>query len=132
MAAIPEGFMDLLTSKKPLANVATVMADGSPQVTPVWFDYVDGKIRINTAKGRVKARTLTQGAKVALAIVDPDNDYRYIQVRGVVGKVTEDGADAHIDALAMKYMGKEKYPFASPAETRLTIVIDPVATQTMG
>jgi PPOX class probable F420-dependent enzyme len=132
MATIPEGFMDLMTGKKPLANVATVMSDGSPQVTPVWFDYVDGQIRINTAKGRVKARTLTEGAKVALAIVDPDNDYRYIQVRGVVSKVTEDGADAHIDGLTMKYMGQDKYPYASPTETRLIIVIDPLKTQTMG
>jgi PPOX class probable F420-dependent enzyme len=130
--AIPEGFLDLMTGKKPLANIATVMADGSPQVTPVWFDYADGKIRINTAKGRVKARTMTEGAKVALSIVDPDNDYRYIQVRGVVSKVTEEGADAHIDALTMKYIGKDKYPYASPTETRLTIVIDPLKTQTMG
>jgi PPOX class probable F420-dependent enzyme len=112
--------------------VATVMADGSPQVTPVWFDYVDGKVRINTAKGRVKARTMTEGAKVALAILDPDNPYRYIQVRGVVAKVTEQGADAHIDSLAKKYLGKDKYPFAQPGEVRVMLEIEPQATQTMG
>jgi PPOX class probable F420-dependent enzyme len=132
MVAIPDGFMDLMTEKKALANVATVMADGSPQVTPVWFDYVDGKVRINTAKGRVKARTMTEGAKVALAILDPDNPYRYIQVRGVVAKVTEQGADAHIDSLAKKYLGKDKYPFAQPGEVRVMLEIEPQATQTMG
>jgi PPOX class probable F420-dependent enzyme len=132
VADIPEGFMDLITQKKALANVATVMADGSPQVTPVWFDYAHGKLRINTAKGRVKARTMTEGAKIALAIVDPDNDYRYIQVRGVVSKVTEDGADAHIDSLAKKYLGKDSYPFRQPGEVRLSIEIDPQKTQTMG
>jgi PPOX class probable F420-dependent enzyme len=132
MAAIPDGFMDLMTEKKALANVATVMSDGSPQVTPVWFDYTDGKVRVNTAKGRVKARTMTQGAKVAMAIVDPDNPYRYIQVRGIVSKVTEEGADAHIDSLAKKYLGKDKYPFAQPGEVRLLFEIEPQATQTMG
>jgi PPOX class probable F420-dependent enzyme len=132
VANIPEGFMDLITQKKALANVATVMADGSPQVTPVWFDYAGGKLRINTAKGRVKARTMTEGARIALAIVDPDNDYRYIQVRGTVSKVTEDGADAHIDGLAKKYLGKDKYPFGQPGEVRLLIEIEPEKTQTMG
>ncbi len=132
MAAIPDKYLDLMTEKKALANVATVMADGSPQVTPVWFDYVGGKVRVNTAKGRVKARTMTEGAKVALAIVDPDNDYRYIQIRGVVSKVTEDGADAHIDALAKKYLGKDKYPWASPDQVRVIMEIEPQATQAMG
>jgi PPOX class probable F420-dependent enzyme len=132
MAAIPDGFMDLITQKKPLANVATVMADGSPQVTPVWFDYVDGKLRVNTAKGRVKSRTMQEGAKVALAIVDPDNVYRYIQVRGTVTKVTEEGADAHIDSLTKKYLGQDKYPFRQPGEVRLSIEITPHAAQTMG
>jgi PPOX class probable F420-dependent enzyme len=132
MVAIPEGFMDLMTQKKALANVATVMSDGSPQVTPVWFDFVDGMVRVNTAKGRVKARTMTQGAKVALAIVDPDNPYRYIQVRGVVAKVTEEGADTHIDSLAKKYLDKDKYPYAQPGEVRMMFEIEPQATQTMG
>lgn len=73
MAAIPEKYLDLLQHKKAFANLATIMADGSPQVTPVWFDYTDGVIRVNTAKGRVKSRTLRPGAPVALAIMDPDN-----------------------------------------------------------
>src|ERR1700694_4865224 len=104
MAAIPDKYLDLLQHKKAFANLATVMPDGSPQVTPVWFDYNDGTIRVNTAKGRVKARNMTEGAPVALAIMDPDNPYRHIQVRGRVRRATEQGADAHIDSLANKYL----------------------------
>ena len=132
MAAIPDNFRDLLEQKKAFANLATVKADGSPQVTPVWFDYTGGHIRVNTAKGRVKARVMKQGAKVALAIMDPDNAYRYIQVRGHVARVTEDGADAHIDSLAKKYLGKDKYPFRQAGEQRIMLEIAPEAVQTMG
>src|SRR6202049_289529 len=103
MAVIPDKFHDLLTEKKAFASLATVMPDGSPQVTPVWFDYTGDVIRVNTAKGRVKARNMKEGAPVALSIMDPDNAYRYIQVRGRVRRVVEQGADHHIDALAKKY-----------------------------
>ena len=82
MAAIPDKYLDLLQQKKAFANLATLMPDGSPQVTPVWFDYTDGVIRVNTAKGRVKARNLKVGSPVALAIMDPDEPYRYLQIRG--------------------------------------------------
>lgn len=132
MANIPDNFRDLLEQKKAFANLATVKADGSPQVTPVWFDYTGGHIRVNTAKGRVKARTMKPGSKVALAIMDPDNAYRYMQVRGHVSRVTEDGADAHIDSLAKKYLGKDKYPFRQPGEERIMLEIEPEAVQTMG
>jgi PPOX class probable F420-dependent enzyme len=132
MTEIPAGYLDLLTEKKALANIATVQPDGSPQVTPVWFDYTDGKIRVNTAKGRIKARNMSEGSKVALAIVDPDNDYRYIQIRGTVTKETTEGAVAHIDSLAKKYLGKDVYPWHSDKETRVTYEITPSAAQTMG
>src|SRR5438128_1390051 len=105
MAVIPDNFLDLLREKKAFANLATVMPDGTPQVTPVWFDYTDGVIRVNTAKGRVKARNMKEGAPVALAVMDPDNAYRYIQIRGRVRRVVEQGADRHIDSLAKKYLG---------------------------
>ena len=110
MARIPDNYVDLLNQKKAFAHLATVMANGSPQVTPVWFDYHGDNIRVNTAKGRVKSRTLKMGAPVALAIMDPDNPYRYIQIRGRVSRAVEAGADAHIDSLAKKYLGKETYP----------------------
>jgi PPOX class probable F420-dependent enzyme len=131
MAVIPENYLDLLQQKKAFANLATIMADGSPQVTPVWFDYTDGVIRVNTAKGRVKSRTLRPAAAVALAIMDPDNAYRYIQIRGRVRRAVEQGADAHIDSLAKKYLGKDTYPFRQPGEVRVMYEIEPTAVSGM-
>ena len=131
MAAIPDKFLDLMQVKKAIANLATVMPDGTPQVTPVWFDYTNGKVRVNSAKGRVKTRNMTEGAPVALAILDPDNAYRYIQIRGRVARATETGATAHIDALAKKYLGKDKYPYARPGEVRVMFEIEPAAVQVM-
>jgi PPOX class probable F420-dependent enzyme len=132
MPEFPESFRDLLTEKKAFAHLATVMPDGTPQVTPVWFDCADGIIRVNTAKGRVKARNMQEGSAVALSILDPDNAYRYVQVRGRVRKATEAGADAHIDSLARKYLGKDKYPFAQPGEVRVMYEIEPRGINTMG
>ena len=132
MPAIPEQYLDLFTQKKAFANLATVMPDGTPQVTPVWFDLKDGVVRVNTAKGRVKARNMREGAPVALAIMDPDNAYRYVQLRGRVRRVTEEGAGAHIDSLAKKYIGKDKYPWSRPGEVRVMFEIEPRAIQAMG
>jgi PPOX class probable F420-dependent enzyme len=132
MSAIPEKFLDLLQQKKAFASLATVMPDGSPQVTPVWFDHKDGVIRVNTAKGRVKARNMHEGSAVALSIMDPDNPYRYIQVRGRVKRVVEEGASAHIDSLAKKYLGQDKYPFGQPGEVRLTCDIEPMSASGVG
>ena len=119
MANIPDKYLDLLQRKKAFAVLSTLMPDGSPQVTPVWFDYTNGLVRVNTAKGRTKARNLKQGARVAMAIVDPDNPYRYIQIRGRVRRVTEEGAGQHIDSLSKKYLGQDKYPHAAPGEVRV-------------
>ena len=132
MPVIPESFLDLLEQKKAFAHLATIMRDGTPQVTPVWFDYTGGMIRVNTAKGRVKARNLKEGAPVALSIMDPDNAYRYIQVRGQVKRVSEAGADQHIDSLAKKYLGKDKYPFSQPGDVRVMYEIEPRAANAMG
>jgi PPOX class probable F420-dependent enzyme len=132
MATIPENYLDLFQQKKAFASLATTMSDGSPQVTPVWFDYHDGRIRVNTAKGRVKARTMKEGARVALAILDPDNPYRYVQVRGRVGAPIEQGADRHIDTLAKKYLGQDKYPYAKPGEVRVMYEIEPESVSGMG
>jgi PPOX class probable F420-dependent enzyme len=116
---IPDKYMDLVTGKVAFANLATVMPDGSPQVTPVWFEFKDGIIRINTVVGRRKARNLDSNPKVAMAIVDPTNPYRYLQIRGHVIRSTKDGADAHIDSLAKRYLGQDKYPFRAPGEVRV-------------
>lgn len=128
MASIQD-YSDLLQDKKALAHLATLMPDGSPQSTPVWIDYRDGRVLVNTAKGRVKARNMGPGASVALSITDPDNPYRYVQVRGVVAKVREEGAAAHIDFLAKKYLGQDHYPFARAGEQRVVYEIEPRAVQ---
>lgn len=131
MAAIPADYLDLLQQKKAFASLATIMPDGTPQVTPVWFDYTDGMIRVNTARGRVKDRNLKVGSPVALSIADPDNPYRYVQIRGKVVKETEQGADAHIDSLAKKYMGVDSYPYRNAAEKRVIYIVEPTSAQGM-
>ena len=111
---------------KTFAHVAAIDAAGKPHVTPVWVD-VDDKdtIWINTARGRVKDRLLRLDAPTALAAVDPENPYEYVQVRGHVSERRDVGADADIDHLAQKYLGEERYPFRQPGEERVTIVIEP-------
>ena len=129
---IPEKFLPVLTQKKAFASLATVMPDGSPQVTPVWFDYKNGRFIVNTARGRVKDRNMSKNARVALSILDPDNPYSHISVRGKITRVTEEGANASIDALAKKYLDKDKYPFAQPGEVRVIYEIEPTSVSTMG
>jgi len=131
-AQIPEAFQDLLQdSTRAYAYLATTMADGSPQATPVWFDTKDGRIRVNTSEGRTKWRNMRRRDRVALVIADPKNPYRYMQIRGVVEGWTLEGARAHIDQLAGKYLGTERY--AGPAdEQRVTFTIRPEAVSTLG
>ncbi len=133
MKQVSQKYADLFSDQtKAFATIATLMPDGSPQVTPVWFDTVGERIRVNTAKGRTKANNMKKGSKVALAIMDPANPYRYVQVRGTVANVTESGADAHIDRLAMKYLGKDKYPFRRTGEVRIICEIEPYSIQAQG
>lgn len=132
MADIPTGFADLMTNPRAFAHLATVSPNGAPQVTPVWFDMDGGVVRVNSARGRVKTRNMVEGAKVALSILDPDNAYRYIQIRGTVTRATEAGADAHIDALAKKYLGKDSYPFRKAGEVRVIFEITPTGVDVMG
>jgi PPOX class probable F420-dependent enzyme len=131
MATIPETWRELFT-KKAFAHVATVGRDGGPQVTPVWIDYDGTHIRFNTARGRVKDKNLQRNPKVALSVQDPDNPYRYIQVRGRVVDMSENGADQHIDALAKKYTGQDRYAHRRPGEVRVTVKILPEKVQSMG
>jgi PPOX class probable F420-dependent enzyme len=121
-----------LFDKKAFAILATVGADGHPQATPVWVDFDGRHVRINTARGRIKDKNLQKDPHVALAILDPDNPYRYVQVRGRVVEMTEQGADAHIDALAKKYIGQDRYPWKKPGEVRVTVKIVPESAQGMG
>lgn len=105
--------------------LATVMPDGSPHVTAVWVDTEGDAILVNTATGRVKARNVRQDARVALAVIDRDNPYRQVIIRGEVEEVTEAGSDAHIDKLSAKYLGEPEYPWRQPEERRLKLRIRP-------
>lgn len=129
---VPASFMDIMNQKKSFAHLATLMPDGTPQVTPVWFDMAGDKVRVNTARGRVKDRNMQKNAAVALSITDPDNPYRHVAIRGRIVDVTEAGADAHIDALAKKYLGQDKYPFRRPGEVRVIYEIEPTSVATTG
>ena len=128
---IPANFRDLLT-KKAFAHLATVMPDGRPQVSPVWCDFHDGYVRINSAKGRLKDKNMRRDPRVALSVQDPDNAYRYIEIRGKIVEISEKGADAHIDALAKKYLGLDTYPNRKPGEVRVIYRIKPLHVGTMG
>jgi len=128
---IPASHADLF-QKKALAHLATVMPDGSPQVTPVWVEYDGTHVLINSARGRQKDRNLRANPAVALSLCDPDNPYRYLEVRGRVVDITEQGADAHIDRLAKKYLGVDSYPGRSPQEVRVTYRIQPTHATHMG
>ena len=101
------------------------MPDGSPQVTPVWVEMNGGDILINTSQGRLKDKNMRSRPKVALSIQDPDNPYRGLSVRGKVVEITEKGADVHIDKLAKKYLGVDKYPYRQEGEIRVTYRIKP-------
>jgi PPOX class probable F420-dependent enzyme len=122
---IPEKFADLFTKeKRALAYLALVKKDGTPQVTPVWFDYDGTQIIVNTARGRVKDKILKRHPRVALAIQDPANLYRYIQIRGKVVEETEVGGYEMICLLAEKYRGKREFPM-KPGDVRVTYKILP-------
>src|SRR5574342_346011 len=132
MSIIPEKFADLFTrEKKAFAFLALVKRDGTPQVTPVWFDYDSTHIIINTARGRVKDKILKRHPNVALAIQDPANAYRYIQVRGKVVDETEVGGYEQICDLNLKYHGERNYP-KRPGEVRVTYKILPEKINVMG
>jgi PPOX class probable F420-dependent enzyme len=130
-AHIPDSYLDLF-KKKAFAHLATLMPKGQPQVTPVWIDYDGQHILVNTAEGRQKDKNLERDGRVAISILDPDNAYRYLEVRGRVVERTHKGADAHIDAMALKYLGKEKYPFRQPNEVRVIFKIEPEHITKMG
>ena len=128
---IPESHRDIL-EKKSLAHLATLMPDGSPQVTPVWCDFDGTHVRINSAKGRRKDRNIRREPRVSLSLCDPDDPYRYLEVRGRVVDISEEGADAHIDQLAHKYLGVDEYPNRRAEEVRVIYKIAPERFTKMG
>jgi PPOX class probable F420-dependent enzyme len=128
---IPEKYRDLF-NKKAFASLGTLMPNGAPQVTPVWVDLDGDHVVVNSAKGRQKDRNLRRDPRVSLAIIDPDNPYRYLEIRGRVSEITEQGAAAHIDKMAKKYLGIDKYPYSQSGEVRVLYKIQPEHATMMG
>jgi PPOX class probable F420-dependent enzyme len=120
-----------LIARPVLASLATLNPDGSPQITPLWVDLDGDDVVFNTAQGRKKARNLERDARVAVTVIDPDDQYNVVAFQGTVTDVTTDGADAHIDALAKKYLGVDAYPMRREGEVRIRVTVrtDHIAMQ---
>ncbi len=126
MKTIPESHQDLLKDEtKAFVYLATVMADGTPQVTPVWFNTEGSYILLNSATGRLKDKNMRNRPNVALCIADPKNPYRYLQIRGKIVEFTNKNAEEHIDILNMKYHGNPNYPGHNPAQPRVIYKVEP-------
>lgn len=123
-AALSEGVKKLFREPN-FAHLATLMSDGSPQVTPVWVDIDGDRILVNTAEGRVKPRNVRRDPRVAISIHQQDNPYSSAFIRGRVVEITHAGADELIDKLAKKYIGQDRYPYRQPGEQRVILVIEP-------
>jgi PPOX class probable F420-dependent enzyme len=124
MTTVPETFRDVLETVA-FAQFATLMPDGSPQVNPVWFEFDGRVVRVNSARGRQKDRNMRRDPRVGLSVQDPGNPYHFVQIRGRVTHIEEAGADEHIDRLAKRYLGVDRYPHRQPGEVRVIYTIEP-------
>lgn len=131
MAALPDKVKTLL-QKPVFVHFATVMSSGGPQVSPVWVDVEGDTILINSAEGRLKDKNVRKDGRVALSVIDPANPYHAIMIRGHVKEITNDGADAHIDKMAKKYLDKDTYPNRTASEKRVIYKIEADKIATMG
>jgi PPOX class probable F420-dependent enzyme len=127
---LPDDVRELLEAPN-FAHLATLMPDGSPQVTAVWVDYDGRHVWVNTAEGRQKPRNIRRDRRVALSVISQENPYAWATIRGRVAELTHDGADEHIDKLAKKYLGQDRYPFRQPGEQRLIVKIEPERVASM-
>ena len=129
MTTIPEDFKDLI-ERPVVVSLVTLMPDGQPQASPVWFSYDGSHILINTARGRQKDRNMSARPQVTVLFVDPADPYRYMEIRGTVDEITEDGALEHINSLCFRYLGREDFYETMPEnrgkETRVLYKIKPV------
>lgn len=125
MSELIEGRAEELLRDKNFCHVSTLRRDGSVHTAPVWIDVQDGRPVLNTAEGRAWPRNLERDPRVTLTVQNMANPYEYLEVRGRVAERTHEGADAHIDALAKKYMGVDEYPLRQPGEQRVILRVEP-------
>ena len=129
-ASLPEGVKKLFLAPN-FAHLATLMPDGSPQVSPVWVDVEGDRILVNTAEGRAKPRNVRRDPRVAISIHRQDNPYSSAFIRGRVVEIKHEGAEDHIHKMAKKYLGQDRYPYLQPEEQRVVLVIEPEQVSSM-
>lgn len=129
-ATLSEGVKKLFLEPN-FAHMATLMPDGSPQVSPVWVDVEGDRILVNTSEGRVKPRNVRRDPRVAISIYKQDNPYSSAFIRGRVVEITHEGAEDHIHKMAKKYLGQDRYPYLQPGEQRVIMVIEPEQVSSM-
>ncbi len=130
-SVIPESHADLV-ERPVLAHVATLGPKGEPQNNPVWFDMKDGLIRFSQTTSRQKLRNLQRDGRASFSIVDPENPYRYLEIRATLERVEPDPDFAFIDSMAKKYLGEDRYPWSQPGDERVVLVVRPEHTSQMG
>ncbi len=132
MAKLPEQALKLIKEGKNFATIATLMPDGSPHATVTWID-TDGKhVIFNTAEGRLKPKNLRRDPRVSISILNSENPYQQVVIQGRAVEITHDGADEHIDRMAKKYLGVDKYPYRAPGEKRVIVKVVPDKVSVMG
>lgn len=131
MAEVPESYRDLL-DRPILVSLATVQPDGQPQVTPIWADLHNGRVRFSTVVERQKHKNLRERPQATVLVVDPDQPLRYVEIRGTVARMSEADGDAVIDKLAHDYLGVEVYPYRAPGEARMAMEIVPTRVTASG
>ncbi len=131
MATLKEKQKKFLAENPFVGIVTELRKDGSPHSTVVWVDVEDGKVSFNTARGRAKPTNLDHDPRASLLVVDPNDPYKWVAVSGHA-ELTEEGADAQIDKLAKKYLGKDEYPWRDPQETRVKVLIEPEQVDASG
>jgi PPOX class probable F420-dependent enzyme len=132
MTKLPEQALKLIKEGKNFATIATLMPDGSPHATVTWID-TDGKhVIFNTAEGRLKPKNLRRDPRVSISILNSENPYQQVVIQGRAVEMTHDGADEHIDRMAKKYLGVDKYPYRAPGEKRVIVKVIPEKVTVMG
>lgn len=129
MSEIPSSHIDLF-ERPLLLGLATVQPDGQPQVTPVWGDVENGLIRVNTAAGRQKYKNMVERPQATVMVIDSEDPFRWIEVRGKVARFSEETGIEVIDKLAKDYLNADVYPGHTPEETRVTFYIEPTKVVT--
>jgi len=131
MAKIPNDYIDLL-DKRVFWHIATIGPDDNLQSSPVWGGWDGKNFRFSLTKGRQKYENLIRNPTIAISGTDPDNSYRYLEIRGAVVSIDDDSSNAFIDSMAKKYMGLDEYPYHQPGDQRVVMVVEAVHTSQMG